>query len=123
MMKVIERMLKFSTQQINNLINGTGLATEVVSTSDDKRAFIKIKAVYTTSFINTTDITKLRFWMRKYEIDKEYIENDWDVTDDELVNSVHIKGIEGLEKLEDTLANYLSDFSVLDVEWKCDNPL
>ncbi|WP_411002144.1 hypothetical protein [Paenibacillus sp. TH7-28] len=35
----------------------------------------------------------------------------------------HIEEIFGPENLEKELSKYLSDFSKMDVEWKCDNPL
>lgn len=34
-----------------------------------------------------------------------------------------VEEILGLENLEKELSKYLSDFSKMDVEWKCDNPL
>ncbi|WP_130611461.1 hypothetical protein [Cohnella abietis] len=63
------------------------------------------------------------FWLRKYEVPDEYIENDWDVSDDELTNSIHVIGIVGIEALEEIVSKYLNDIVLLDVDWKCDNPL
>ena len=54
---------------------------------------------------------------------KEYIENDWDVTQDELVNEEFITDIKSIEDLENELDKYLQDYSRLDLEWRCDNPL
>lgn len=64
--------------------------------------------VSTDRFINTADLTTMKFCLRKYDIGEEYIENDWDVSDDELMNSIHIVGIMGIEKLEEIVNMYLS---------------
>lgn len=115
--------MKLDTVQINNLIQGNGLAAEIPATACHRRAFIIVKAVRATRFINTVDLEGMTFWIRKYEIDKTYIDNDWDVCDEELFNSVHFKEIVGVARVERLLANYIDNFSLLDVEWKCDNPL
>ncbi|MDN5205229.1 hypothetical protein QQ008_27850 [Fulvivirgaceae bacterium BMA10] len=65
----------------------------------------------------------LRFSFRKYEIDKSYIENDWDIAPEDLANSILKTDIESIEDLEKELSEFLDDFSELDVEWRCDNPL
>jgi hypothetical protein len=75
------------------------------------------------TYLNTTNPEIIRFWLRRYEIPCDYIDNDWDVTDDDLVDSIHIANIVGISQLEQILAQYLDDFSKLDSEWKCDNPL
>jgi len=125
-------MQKLDTKQINNLITGKSLALEISSTSDDTRAFIVVHAyqqdghiggVKVSRYLNSIDKSRTLFWLRKYEIEKEYIENEWDVSDDELINSIFIKDIKDIGQLEIELSKYLSDFSSLDVEWKCDNPI
>ncbi|GMK41199.1 hypothetical protein PCCS19_42550 [Paenibacillus sp. CCS19] len=116
-------MNKFSTNQFNNLISGNSLACELAASSSDYRSFIVCRAVSTTMFLNTSDPEKLNFWIRKYEIPTEYLINGWDVCDDELTNSIHIKDIEGVSQLEHVLLRYISDLSPLDIDWKCDNPL
>lgn len=104
-------------------MQGSGLATEIIASSEDYRAFIKIKAINSSGFINSSDIENIKFWLRKYEIRKEFIDNDWDVSDDELINSVYINDIIGIQQLEQVLSKFLNNFALLDVEWKCDNPL
>lgn len=116
-------MLNFDTKQINNLIAGNTLALEILSSSEERRAFVVVSAVEGGGKLNTSDTSKMKYWFRKYEVPIEYLENNWDVSDDELVNSVHIKEILGLENLEKELSKHISDFSKMDVEWKCDNPL
>lgn len=115
--------MKLDIRQMNNLIIGNSIAVEIASTSDSRRAFVVASAVGRGGSLNTTDASEMTYWLRKYEVPIEYLENDWDISDDELVNSVHVQGILGLENLEKELSNYLSDFTKLDVEWKCDNPL
>jgi len=125
-------MQKLDTRQINNLITGNALAIELLSASDNLRAFLVIGAYIRTDHLGETQVSKylngedksrMLFWLRKYEIEKEYIENDWDVSDDELINSIHIKDIKDIDSLEIELSEYLYDYSGLDVEWKCDNPI
>ncbi|TYA11221.1 hypothetical protein FRY98_18805 [Paenibacillus faecis] len=116
-------MLKFDTKQINNLIAGNTLALEIPSSSEERRAFVVVSAVEGGGKLNTSDTSKMKYWLRKYEVSNEYLENDWDVSDDELINSIHIIDILGLENLEKELSKYLSDISKMDVEWKCDNPI
>lgn len=48
--------------------------------------------------------------------------NDWDVADEELLESVHIIGIIGIKNLELELAKYVDDFGRLVSEWNCYNP-
>lgn len=120
---IVRSMQKFDTKQINNLISGNALATEILAKSEEHRAFVVVKAIATSKQLNTTDTSTMRFWMRKYEIPSVYIENDWDVSDEELVDSVHVKDILGLDQLEQMLTQYLEDFAKMDVEWKCENPL
>ena len=125
-------MQKLDTWQINNLIAGNTLAMEVSSTTEERRAFIvisayilseRLHALKVSKVLNSKDKENIIFCLRRYEVEKELIENDWWITDDELTNSVFIKRIKNIPDLETELAKYLDDFSNLDVEWKCDNPI
>jgi len=123
-------MKKLSLKQCNNLISGNVLATEILSTSNDRRAFVDLGAYHIDTDGRTTGVSKsiqiddnTRFFLRKYEIEKKYIENDWCVSEEELINFVHIKNIKSIEDLENKLSKYLDDFSILDVSWKCDSPI
>ena len=123
-------MNKLTIKQINNLVTGNTLAVETISSSPDMRAFVVIAAYrldekgmgYRVSkFLNNND--NIFFWLRKYELKNEYIDNDWDVSEEELVNSFFVNNINSIEELESLLSNFLDDYSKLDVEWKCENPV
>ena len=125
-------MQTLSIKQINNLITGNILAVEIASTSYDSRAFVvagaykkadHVGGASVSKYLNSSDKSETLYWMRKYEIKKEYIENEWYVADDDLTNSFFINGIKDIEQLESELSKYLDDFAVLDVAWNCDNPL
>lgn len=83
----------------------------------------KTTRTYAECQLNDKKKRNTLFRLRKYEIKKEYIENEWDVSDDELVNAIFINDIKIFEDLEKELSRYLDDYSGLDVEWKCDNPI
>jgi len=123
-------MNKLTIKQINNLVTGNTLAVETISSSPDMRAFVVIAAYrldekgmgYRVSkFLNNND--NIFFWLRKYELKNEYIDNDWDVSEEELVNSFFVNNINSIEELESLLSNFLDDYSKLDIEWKCENPV
>ena len=127
-------MQKLDTKQINNLITGNSLAAEIQATADNMRAFVVIRAYVfrgkeksggrVSRVLNGKDKKDIRFWLRKYEIEKKYVEDEWYYgSDDELVNSIYLEDIMGINQLETELSKYLDDFSILDVEWKCDNPV
>ncbi|NLM58358.1 MAG: hypothetical protein GX194_04410 [Clostridium sp.] len=111
---------------------GNSLAAEILPTSGDLRCFVVIGAYMinengsktaVSKYLNAKNKENCLFWLRKYEVRKEYIENDWDVTQDELVNEEFITDIKSIEDLENELDKYLQDYSRLDLEWRCDNPL
>lgn len=112
------------------LKTGKNLAVEIPFPHDQYRAFI-VTGGYTRDNANfTLPLTnvlnhnlKIFYQFRKYEILNEYLENNWDVSDDELTNSIHVLDISEIEELEKKLSFYLNDFSKFDAEWKCDNPL
>lgn len=113
----------FDIRQINNLLTGIGLACELEATSEMNRAFVKVQVINKQKFLNKVEPNSARFYLRKYEVPSEYLDNDWDVTDDELFDSVHEVDIIGIKNLEIQLGKYLDDFRRLVSEWKCDNPL
>ena len=119
-------------KQINNLITGNSLTVEVASTSYNTRAFVVIGAykkaehlggASVSKFLNSIDKSETLYYLWKYELKSEYIENDWDVADYDLTSSIYINGIKDIEQLESELSKYWDDFAVLDVEWNCDNPI
>jgi hypothetical protein len=123
-------MSRFSTFQNNNLFTGVELAAELPSTSPERRAFVVVGAYIQTSrgatspsTVLNVDKPDLRFWLRKYEVNKSYLENDWDIVDHDLVDSIYLNNIQTLESLEAELEKYIQDFSIMEVAWKVDNPL
>ena len=121
-------MNNLNIKQLNNLQTGQSLAVEIQSSTDDLRAFIVIGAyrndgTRASKFINTKHSEDNLYWFRKYEVKKEDIENDLYLNENDLINSVFINGIKNIYNIEIELRKYLSDFSSLDVEWKCDNPV
>ncbi|MNI83505.1 hypothetical protein D3C73_1403190 [compost metagenome] len=108
---------------MNSLLTGIGLACELDASSDMNRAFVKIQSTDKQKYLNKAEPDTARFYLRKYEVPIEYLENGWDVSDDELEKSVHIKDIIGIKSLEKQLIKYLDHFSRLIAEWRCDNPL
>ncbi|NQX65933.1 hypothetical protein HQN90_07310 [Paenibacillus alba] len=119
----VRRVQVFDTRQINNLLTGNGLACEVEAGSELNRAFVKVQVINKQKYLNKIEPNSARFYLRKYEVPSKYIDNDWDVSDDELFNSVHEVDIVGIKNLEKQLAKYLDNFGILVNEWKCDNPL
>ncbi|MBA2392724.1 MAG: hypothetical protein H0V70_08255 [Ktedonobacteraceae bacterium] len=123
-------MNKLSTFQRNNISIGTDLAAEIRSFSPELRTFVVIGAYIQTSSGATNpskslnvEQRNLRFWIRKYDVLKEYVESDKYLTDKDLVNSIYVKDIYTIEQLENELEKYIQDFSFLEVAWKVDNPL
>ena len=122
-------MKNLDTFQKNCIVTGTGLAAEIPSTSSELRAFVEIGSYTKTlrgaakpsKFLNVDD-SNLRFWIRKYEARKKDIENDLDITQDELINSIYVNDIQSIEDLEAEIGKYLGDFSLLQVKWKVDAP-
>jgi|SRR5579875_1470396 hypothetical protein len=84
-------MSRLSTFQQNNLFVGTQLAAELPCLYPERRAFVVIGAYIQTSqgvlkpskALNA-DRSDIRFWIRKYEIEKSSLEKDLDITDDNL---------------------------------------
>lgn len=123
-------MSRFSIFQNNNLFTGVELAAELLPTSPERRAFVVVGAYIqtlrgATSPSTTLNVDKpdLRFWLRKYEVNRSYLENDWDITDHDLVDSIYLNNIQTLESLEAELEKYIQDFSIMEVAWKVDNPV
>jgi hypothetical protein len=122
---------RLNIQQLNNLYTGNSLAVEIPATSEQRRAFVVIGAYRKTGKPGGGRVSKflnaphddMRFWFRKYEIPSDYIENDWDVTDEELYEATFRLDIPVIAELECELEKFLQDFSGLDVSWKRDNPL
>jgi len=126
-------MKALTTRQRNNLLVGNDLAVEIPALAPDCRAFVVIGAYRddheglggsrVSNYLNASDQEDVRFWFRKYEIETVYIENDWDVAESDLQDSLFKNDIASVEELEQILGVYLEDFSGLDVSWRHDNPV
>jgi hypothetical protein len=114
---------QLSLNQWNCLITGTSLAVEIPARSNELCAFVVVGASNPIKILNSPEIEQVRFWIRKYEVPMEYIDNDWDVCDEELVNSYHIKNISGKDQVEFQLLQFVQDLNQLMPSWKCRNPL
>ncbi|MDR2940788.1 MAG: hypothetical protein LBV08_10810 [Clostridiales bacterium] len=117
---------------MNNLLTGKTLAAEIPSSANGLRSFVSTGAYRIdemgrsqspSKFINSKYQDEYKFWFWCYEIGVEFIENGWDILDGDLINPTYKKGINSVKELEHELVKYLEDLSILDVEWRCDNPL
>lgn len=92
-------MQVFNFSQINNLLTGVGLACELEATSELNRAFVKVQVINEQKYLNKIEPGSAKFYLRKYEVPSEYLDNKWDISDDELVGSVHNISIIGIKNL------------------------
>ena len=123
--------MELSRKQINELITGVQLSTEIPSSSPELRHFVSVRGYIETERgielpdknISENKIETTVFWIRDYEVSKEYIENDWEIPDEQILNYIYIKGIVGIENVQKELKEHISDLSLLEPNWKCDAPL
>ena len=124
--------LNLDIKQINNLCTGVKLATELKASKFNLRRFLTVhgyryndtgKRIKLGKTLNVSNIENIYFELRCYEICIDYYINNWDVTDDDLVNDIYLDDIKGVKLLEFELKKYIQDFSVLQPEWYCDNLL
>lgn len=123
--------MELSRKQINELITGVQLSTEIPSSSFELRHFVSVRGYIETERgielpdknISENKIETTVFWIRDYEVSKEYIENDWEIPDEQILNYIYIKGIVGIENVQKELKEHISDLSLLEPHWKCDAPL
>ena len=118
-------MKEFNLQQTNNLMIGNALAAELKPSGETLRCFIVVGELKKKekTYLNKLTPEESIFYLMKYEVDKTYIDNDWDVTSDEIVNSIYITGIKGLKALEKELLKHIESLIVLVPEWKTESPL
>lgn len=124
--------MKLSLHQINNLITGIQLAAELPASTLKNRHFISVigynfdedgRARKPNNILHSSKEKSLFFVIWEYEISSEYIENGWDVTEDEFERYNHIKDIHGIANLEIELSKFINDFAMLVPAWECDNPI
>ena len=124
--------MHLSVVQINNLITGNRLAAELPASAPTLRRFVDVSGyVYNeqgvcrrlSRTISQDKRETAMFQIRDYEIPAVYIENGWDVAEDECVNYRCKDEIIGISGAEQELLEHLSDLSLLVLEWKTDSPL
>ena len=123
--------MDFSTKQINELITGVQLSAEIQSSSPELRRFISVCGYANKGhhgkrldkIINNEKLATTAFWIQDYEVSIEYIEKDWEIPDNEIVNNYYLSDIIGIENLKEELLKRISDLSILIPHWKCDAPL
>lgn len=126
-----ETKLYFDIKQLNNLSTGVKLATELKSSNDNLRKFLTVlgysynngKIIMLDKYINNKSLNNIFFELRCYEISVDYLNYNWDITEENLESEIYLDDIKGVESLEKELLNYIKDFSVLLPEWNCENPL
>lgn len=124
---------RLTLQQLNNLRIGNSLAAEIPATLPGHRAFVVIGAYVPledpswgrapSKALNSHDQANLRFWLRRYEVDQQFLEHGWDVAEPDLRRQEQRRGIATTEELERELMRSIGDFSLLDVSWRRDNPI
>ncbi len=123
--------MELSRKQINELITGIQLSAEISSSSSELRHFISVKGYIETDCgielldknINEDKIETAVFWIRDYEVPNEYIENDWEIPDNKILNYICMKGIVGIENVQKALKEHISDLSLLVPHWQSDAPI
>ena len=123
--------MELSRKQINELITGVQLSAEIPSSLPELRHFVSVRGYIETECgielldktISEDKIETTNFWIRDYEVPNEYIENDWVIPDDKILNYIYIKGIVGIENVQKELRKHISDLSLFVPHWKCDAPL
>jgi len=123
--------MELSRKQINELITGVQLSAEIPSSLPELRHFVSVRGYIETKCgielldktISEDKIETTNFWIRDYEVPNEYIENDWEIPDDKILNYIYIKGIVGIENVQKELRKHISALSLFVPHWKCDAPL
>lgn len=128
-------MKKLNEMQIKYLTTDTELGAEIETSSLELRSFISIfayqykeqkpfgKFIKYDKFIKNVDMNNVFFTLMKYEISKEHMEKNWDIHTEDLIDKIYLEDIKGIQNIEKELLKYLEDLSVLQPNWKCDNPL
>lgn len=110
-------MKRFDIKQINNLKVGNILATELPTIRESYKSFLVVKPHYKdytknmSKVINDPMKNEILFDILRCEIKEEFIDS-YDV-DYYIENEIRILNIDGIDKLEVTLSEYLEDFATL----------
>lgn len=118
----------------NRLLAGNEVVMELEAASDSTKAWLAIYPLKVDSIRNipslateyearqlaTSEIWAYR--LLEFEVGIEYIENDWDVSEDEMLNQ-HGKVVFGFEALEHEFSTRGLDSNLLLEPWKTNYPL
>ncbi|EXM40890.1 hypothetical protein RASY3_00280 [Ruminococcus albus SY3] len=123
--------MELSRKQINELITGVLLSAEISSSSPELRHFVSVRGYIETergkdvldNYINESKLETTVFFIMDYEVPKEYIENDWEIPDNKIMNGIFMEGIVGIENVQKELKKHIPDLSLLKTHWKCAAPL
>ena len=124
--------MKLSQEQINNLITGVALATEITASASNLRHFVRIKGYAVngqgkrerlSNVLNSNKVQTTFFSIQDYEVQSLYLENNYDVTEEDCEKYSYIDNLQGITNAELELIKHLQDFTALVPEWNCDNPL
>ncbi len=114
-------MQHLDIRQRNNLLTGNDLTAEIPASSKERRAFVTIHAYRESGRLGGRSLSKylnanesdVRFWLRKYEIDRALLEVPRFPDLEELHDHIFERDIKSIEALEAELAHHLDDFSLL----------
>lgn len=122
--------MSLDIRQKNNLLAGVKLAAELEPSAPTLRKFITVQGykynsdgrkIDLSNFLNADNPEDVFYEVYCYEISVDYYTNNWDVSDNDLKNRKRLTDICGVIALEGVLKKYLSDFSILQPEWHCEN--
>ncbi|MBQ8967556.1 hypothetical protein [Ruminococcus sp.] len=124
--------MSFERKQINDLITGTALCAELPAACEGDRRFVLI-IPYVINEQGTKDIPdkildeakyeSTLFCLRDYEYPADYIANDFEVSDKDVIRLRDEGEIKGISALQDMLAEFVSDFSIFVPSWETDDIL
>lgn len=124
--------MELNIKQINELLNGVVLACELNSKTPEIRKFLTVKSFHalskgkyipwnnTIKFCNTDDVV---FIIHYYSVFSNFIENDYDIGEEDLVEDIIIDNIYSWNELYHKLSEIIDNFDILTPQWNCDNPL
>lgn len=125
-------MQEFDLKQINNLLTGIILACELPTQDETNRRFITVHSFEYNSngellcwdkkIKSQQEGNYALFRIHVYTVPSEYIQKDYDILEDELMENKLIEVI-GWQELYDNLSIYVKELNKFVPQWHCDNPL
>lgn len=124
--------MKFDERQVNNLLTGVVLVCELPTTVNNRR-FITVRSFNSNLHGNLlcwdktiksyNDGYRAIFEIHVYTVPVEYIEKDYDINEESLIENSYIENIIGWEQLYANLSIYVKELQKFVPQWHCDNPL